>query len=62
MPQRQKFECWQIDILGPIQKSPDEGYMYEYVLICIEATTRWPEAIPLRTQSATEIAKALSTT
>ncbi|KAK3100025.1 hypothetical protein FSP39_013636 [Pinctada imbricata] len=58
MPRRDRFDCWQIDILGPIHKSP-EGY--EYILLCIEAHSRWPEAIPLKTQSATEVANALFT-
>ncbi|KAK3105624.1 hypothetical protein FSP39_002098 [Pinctada imbricata] len=56
LPRRDRFDCWQIDILGPIHKSP-EGY--EYILLCIEAHSRWPEAIPLKTQSATEVATAL---
>ena len=56
LPRRNRFECWQIDILGPLHKSP-EGY--EYILLCIEAQSRWPEAIPLKTQNAQEVATAL---
>ena len=56
LPRRNRFECWQIDILGPLHKSP-EGY--EYILLCIDAHSRWPETIPLKTQNATEVATAL---
>lgn len=46
MPQVGRFERWQIDILGPIQKSL-EGY--QYVLLAIDSFTRFPEAFPLKT-------------
>ena len=56
MPRREKFESWQIDILGPLKKSP-EGY--EYILLCIDSFTRWPEAFPLKSQDAREVAEVL---
>lgn len=56
MPARERFECWQIDILGPLHKSP-EGY--EYILLCIDAGTHWPEALPLKSQNAKEVANVL---
>lgn len=56
MPARERFECWQIDILTPLHKSP-EGY--EYILLCIDAGTHWPEAFPLKSQNAKEVANVL---
>lgn len=56
MPVKEKFECWQIDILGPLNKST---HGYEYILLCIDAGTRWPEAFPLRSQNAMEVATVL---
>ena len=56
MPVKEKFECWQIDILGPLNKS---SHGYEYILLCIDAGTRWPEAFPLRSQNAMEVATVL---
>ncbi|KAK3101592.1 hypothetical protein FSP39_004699 [Pinctada imbricata] len=56
MPARDKFECWQIDILGPLQKTKDD---YEYILLCIDAGTHWPEAFPLKSQNAKEVANVL---
>ena len=58
LPRRDKFECWQIDILGPLFKTP-EGY--QYVLLCIDAGSRWPEAFPLKTQDSREVADVLFT-
>ena len=56
MPVAKRFERWHIDILGPLHKSPNG---YEYVLLCIDAFTRWTEAFPLKTQSAKETATVL---
>lgn len=51
-----RFERWHIDILGPLYKTK-EGF--EYILLCVDAGTRWVEAFPLKTQSALETAKVL---
>ena len=56
MPVAKRFERWHIDIVGPLHKNPDG---YEYVLLCIDAFTRWTEAFPLKTQSAKETATVL---
>ncbi|CAC5402236.1 unnamed protein product [Mytilus coruscus] len=56
MPPVKRFERWQIDILGPLTKSP-EGY--SYVLLLIDAFNRWTEAFPLKTQGAKEIARVI---
>lgn len=56
MPAVGRFERWQIDILGPLPKSP-EGY--SFILLAIDAFTRWTEAFPLRSQEAKEIARVL---
>lgn len=56
MPPVKRFERWQIDILGPLAKSPDG---YSYVLLLIDAFSRWTEAFPLRTQGAKEIARVI---
>lgn len=52
MPQVGRGERWHIDVLGPIYKTT-EGY--EYILVMVDAFTRWTEAFPLKTQSAKEI-------
>ena len=45
-----------MDIVGPLIKTA-EGY--EYILAIVDSQSRWVEAWPLRTQSATEIARIL---
>ena len=51
------FERWHFDIVNmPTSK---EGYKYLLTVIC--AFSRWPEAIPLKDQTAGSIAKALFT-
>ena len=47
---------WHVDILGPIGKTR-EGF--RYILLCVESLSRWPEAHPLRTQEAVEVADVL---
>ena len=56
MPQVGRFERIQIDILGPITKTK-EGY--QFILLIIDSFSRWPEAFPLKTQEAKEIASVL---
>jgi len=47
---------WHMDIAGPIKKTK-EGY--QYILLCVESLSRWPEAFPLKTMEASEVADVL---
>lgn len=49
------FGRWSMDIL----KLPRSTEGFNYILLCVENLTRWPEAIPLKDQSAQTIAQAL---
>ncbi|CAG2249261.1 unnamed protein product [Mytilus edulis] len=51
-----RFDRWHIDVLGPLTKSPDG---YEYVLLVVDAFSRWCEGFPMKTQNAKEIAENL---
>ena len=51
-----KFERWHMDILGPLTKAQDGS---KYILLLVDSFTRWPEAFPLKSQEATEIATIL---
>ena len=50
------FERIHLDIVGPLHKTTDG---FEYILVCVDSFSRWVEAFPLRTQSASEIARVL---
>jgi len=50
------FDIWGFDVVGPIPKSK-EGYCY--VLVAVEHLTKWCEIMPLKTQTAPEIAEQL---
>ena len=50
------FERIHIDILGPLPKDP-QGH--QYVLLVVDSFSRFPEAFPLKTQKAEEVAEAL---
>lgn len=56
LPIAKRFERWYIDILGPLFKTK-EGC--EYILLCVDAGTRWVEAFPLKSQTAVETARVL---
>ena len=45
-----------MDIIGPLCKS-SEGH--QYILVVVDSQSRWVEAWPLKTQTATEIARLL---
>ncbi|KAK3919989.1 Gag-pol polyprotein [Frankliniella fusca] len=53
------FGRYHADFLGPLQASEPDGY--RCVLVVVEAFSSWPEAIPLRTLQAEEVARALVT-
>ena len=55
MPLVSKFHRWHMDILE-LSKT-DNGY--RYVLLMVDSLTRWMEAIPLKTQEATEVATVI---
>lgn len=51
-----RFHHVHLDIVGPLP--PSQGYVY--ILSCMDRFTRWPEAIPLKDQSAQTIAEAFT--
>ena len=56
IPVDAKLDRWHIDIMGPFDKSK---YGYQYLVVAVEAYSKWPKAFPLRTQESTEIANIL---
>ena len=56
MPVEDVFSRLHMDILGPLTTSK-EGY--KYTLLIVDSFSKWPEAFPLKTQEATEIANVL---
>nr|XP_014352698.1 PREDICTED: uncharacterized protein LOC106706359 [Latimeria chalumnae] len=50
------FQCIGMDLVGPLDKSA-QGH--KYVLVFVDYATRYPEAVPLRVASATNVATAL---
>ena len=55
MPISNAFERWHMDILE-LTITPQK---YRYVLLVVDSFSRWCEAIPLKTQEASEVANAL---
>ena len=53
VPIVERIHC---DLLGPVTKSVDG---YQYILLVVDSFSRFPEAFPLKTQKAEEVAKAL---
>ncbi|KAG8185162.1 hypothetical protein JTE90_005141 [Oedothorax gibbosus] len=49
-----RFSHIHIDIVGPLPPSQE----FRYVLTCVDRYTKWPEAIPLKDQTADTVAKA----
>lgn len=56
MPPAQKFKRWHIDILGPLYKTKDGQ---EYILLSVDAYSRWVEGFQMKSQTAEETAKVL---
>lgn len=50
------FKRIAIDFVGPLPLSENKN---RYILVCIDYATRYPEAIPLKTQDAETVANAL---
>jgi hypothetical protein len=50
------FERMHMDFLGPLETSP-EGY--KYILLVVDSYSKWPEAFPLKTTDAVEVAWVL---
>jgi transposase InsO family protein len=50
-----RFQCVHMDIVGPLQPT-SEGYAY--LVTFIDRSTRWLEAVPLKSISAEEVAQA----
>ena len=55
MPISNAFERWHMDIL----EITITQQKYRYVLLVVDSFSRWCEAIPLKTQEASEVANAL---
>ncbi|XP_063847238.1 uncharacterized protein LOC135092552 [Scylla paramamosain] len=51
------FERVAVDIVGPITPRATDGS--KYLLTCVDFSTRWPEAVPLKNIEATTVAEAL---
>ncbi len=51
------FEKVAVDIVGPITPRATDGS--KYLLTCVDFSTRWPEAVPLKNIEATTVAEAL---
>ena len=60
LPVTSTFERWHMDILGPLTVSTAPG-KYKYILLLVDSFSKWPEAFPLKTQEAREIADILYT-
>ena len=56
LPHPNLFQRLHIDFLGPLETSK-EGY--KYILLIVDAYSKWPEAFPLVTADATEVAWVL---
>ncbi len=50
------FESVAVDLVGPLPKAKG-GVKYVLTFVCL--ATRWPEAVPLRTESTSEVADGL---
>ena len=56
LPAVDVFARFHMDFLGPL---PITAAGYKHILLVVESLSRWPIAIPLKDQTAVEVAKAL---
>ncbi|XP_033758300.1 protein NYNRIN-like [Pecten maximus] len=56
MPVEDVFSRWHMDILGGLPTTTEK---YKYILLVVNSASKWCEALPLKTQAATEIANVL---
>ena len=56
LPITQPFDRLHVDILGPLHQAADKS---QYLLICVDAFTKWPLAFPLQTQDSKSIVDTL---
>ena len=56
LPIAEVFERWHIDHITNLTKTPDG---YAHILVIVDSTSKWVEAIPTRTQTAEETARVL---
>ena len=60
LPQpRRLFQRLHVDVLGPLSQCKTSGA--KYILLCVDATSRWPEAFALSSVETTKIARVLYT-
>lgn len=55
-PMDEPFQRIAIDFVGPLPMTDDKN---RYVLVCVDYSTKYPEAIPLKDQEASTVANAL---
>ena len=52
-PPADRFAVVHVDIVGPLM----DVQGYRYLLTCVDRCTRWPEALPLKETTSTEVAR-----
>jgi hypothetical protein len=56
LPIEDTFQRWHVDILAGLPKTK-QGY--QYILLVTDSLSHWSEALPMKTQEATEVAQLL---
>ena len=57
MPIDDRFDRWHMDFIGPINPPGTDGS--KHLLVMVDSFSRWCEAIPTKTQEATEVADTI---
>ena len=57
MPIDNRFDRWHMDFIGPINPPGTDGS--KHLLVMVDSFSRWCEAIPMKTQEASEVADAI---